>query len=137
MGAWGYGAFENDTASDWAGGLTRHSSLDWIKFALAQALKPGFVGHRDGSHAVAACEVLARLGGLNGGYVTSYTHDVDEWVAANPMSVPVELYGAACLAIDKVKSDESELAEEWEESDEWLAALDELRGRLASLQSQK
>lgn len=134
MGAWGHGAFDNDTACDWAGELEEAESIAVVDIALQNVL---FVGddHLDGDTAcmaLAACEVIARLKG-NWGVRNSYTDTVDRWVEAHPGNPPGALVKKAQAAIDRIVTPPSELLELWEESedaDQWKSGVAELKGRL-------
>ncbi|MBL8797030.1 MAG: DUF4259 domain-containing protein [Planctomycetia bacterium] len=133
MGAWGVRAFDNDTANDWAYGLdeVRDLSLVEAAFAALEAVGADFLEQDVGAHALAACEVLARLLG-NPGYQDAYTEKVDQWVAAHPLKPSPKLLARAEAALDRVLGNESELREEWQDvgEDEWRQAVEELRQRL-------
>ena len=83
--------------------------------------------------ALAACEVLARLRGQPG-YTNSYTETVDKWVASHRKQIvpSEEVLARASDAIDRILGEGSELRELWDEarSDEWRAAVEDLRTRL-------
>jgi hypothetical protein len=82
--------------------------------------------------ALAACEVIARLKG-NWGKRDAYTERVDKWVEAHPQTPPPDLVTLALSAIDRIRTEPSELLELWEESsaEKWQASVDDLRRRVA------
>lgn len=81
MGAWGEGAFENDTACDWAYQHEECDGLSVIEAAIDAVFDAGsdYLDEEASSNALAACEVVARLKG-NFGVRNSYTETVDKWV---------------------------------------------------------
>ena len=130
MGAWGYRAFDNDTANDWASDLDDHTDLRLVREALVNALQLDLMNDEAGAIGLAACEVVARLVGRPG-YSDSYTIKVDQWVAANPQKVAASLLEQALAVTARVLSEEdSELAELWEGNPDWVAAVRELEHRL-------
>lgn len=132
MGAWGALAYDNDDANDWAYDLENVDDLSVVEEAFdAVEENDDYVESPEGSNALAACEVLARLKG-NFGYRNAYTEKVDDWVKAHPQTVPPELLARAESVIDRVLAEDSELRELWEESgaEDWLAAVKDLRNRM-------
>ena len=132
MGAWGVGAFENDTAGDWAWELEEVEDLSLVQSALADAESAGEYLDADVAQiALAACEVLARLRG-NWGYKNPYTESMDKWVESHKFQPPESLLERASAVIDLVLGENSELAELWDEGDgqEWRASVEELRHRV-------
>lgn len=135
MGAWGVLAFDNDSACDWAYDLENARDLKLVEAALDKVMKSGsnYLDSEDACSALAACEVLARLGGRPG-YKNPYTETVDTWVAANHERIrpPAELLDRARKVIDRILGENSELPELWDEGDgeEWRAGVADLRERL-------
>jgi Domain of unknown function (DUF4259) len=131
MGAWGVLAFDNDDANDWAYGLEKTSDLSLVVSTFAQVDEEDYLEAPAGSEALAACEVLARLLGRPG-YQNAYTERVDQWVKQHPEKPSPALLGRASAVIDRVLADKSELRELWDEGDseEWLQAVEDLRGRV-------
>ena len=132
MGAWGVLAFDNDDANDWAYGLDDVDDLSLVEGAFeAVEGEDDYLEAPEGSNALAACEVLARLLG-NPGYQNAYTEKVDQWVKRNPIKPPPELLARASSVIDRILGEESELAGLWEEAgaDAWRKSVEDLRGRL-------
>jgi hypothetical protein len=133
MGAWGIGAFDNDTACDWAYDLEESEGLRVIAETLSRVLAVGdeYLDADDASKGLAACEAIARLKG-NWGKRNSYTETVDKWVASHPQMPPDGIVRQAVDVIDRVLTPPSELLSLWEESDanEWRDAVENLRTRV-------
>ncbi len=134
MGAWGYLAFDNDTANDWACGLDDVTDLSLVESALdeREGVGAAYLEQDTACTALAACEVLARCR-TNAGYKNSYTEKVDAWVAKQRPEATPALLKRAVGSIDRILSNDSELRELWEESDEeeeWRDAIADLRERL-------
>jgi hypothetical protein len=133
MGAWGVLAFDNDTANDWAYDLEEVDDLTLVERALDEVAAVGgeYLDSDLACNALAACEVLARLGGRPG-YTNAYTEKVDTWVAAHRLVPSAKLLSSASAAIDRILGEDSELRELWHEGDgeEWRAAVENLRQRL-------
>jgi hypothetical protein len=133
MGAWGVLAFDNDDANDWAYGLDDVADLSLVESAFAAIEQAGnYLEAPEACNALAACEVLARLQG-NPGYQNAYTEKVDEWIAAHPSKPSPALIPRASAVIDRILAENSELRELWNESEEcaqWLASVEDLRGRM-------
>lgn len=133
MGTWGVSAFDNDDANDWAYALEQTADLSLVESALAAVEQAEeYLEAPEACHALAACEVLARLKG-HPGHTDAYTVNVDQWITAHPMAPPAELVCRALSAIDRILGADSELCELWGGSDEdanWLAAVEDLRHRV-------
>ena len=133
MGAWSVLAVDNDDANDWAYGLDDVDHLSVVESALdiiEQA--DDYRWSPDAATALSACEVPARLNGKSA-YSNAYTEKVDQWVAAHPAKPPMALRARADAAIDRIFGETSELKELWSDSGEmaqWLASVEDLRGRL-------
>jgi hypothetical protein len=129
MGTWGFGAFENDTAADWAYALEEASDLAPLEAAFDAVEGGRYLDADLAAEAVAAAEVLAAL---RGRAAAQLPEEVSAWVAEHPQVVPDVLLADARRAVEKVAED-SELKDLWEESDEfaaWRRAVDDLRARL-------
>ena len=136
MGTWSVEAFGNDDAADWVNELEDAEDIGPIEDAIDAVLSAGeeYVEAPAASVAIAAIEVLARLGG-NPGETNSYTEAADKWVASVQFKPPVELVDKAQAAIARILAGNSELAELWQESDEydaWQASMDDLRARVGA-----
>lgn len=130
MGTWGSGSFENDDASDFVYEFERDgiSALDAALTVSAATYLEAPAAQR----AIAAAELVAAAMGRPG----EIPPEVD--IEANPFVARIaeglaDLQAMACSAIDRVLADRSELKELWAEDDatEWLAAMADLRSRLA------
>lgn len=132
MGAWGVGAFENDTALDWLADFDDEGA-DAIVEALetvGEADADAFVDVDEASCALAAAELVAALktgdtSRLPDTAVTSLASYRDDIVVA-------DLRRLALGAISRIKSD-SELNDLWRDSDDhddWTSELDALVDRL-------
>ncbi len=130
MGAWGYGAFENDDASDWIYELEDDSDGHVLIRALDVAGKD-YLEAPEGAVTIAAAEVVAAAQGRSAGGLPD---EATAWVKANRSIVRPEYRAAALVAVDRVLSDGSELRDLWSDSedggDKWIAALEDLRRRL-------
>jgi hypothetical protein len=131
MGAWGSGPFDNDDASDWVYELEGADDLSLCRDALEEAaLVSGYLDVGEGTKALAAAEVVAAAAGRRG---SDLPEDVDAWLdTIRPEPTPDDL-ALARRAVERVKGNDSELAELWAESDastEWLGLVDNLLKRL-------
>lgn len=129
MGTWGVGAFENDGVSDWVWELEKANDLE----VLRQALEPesGYLEAPDGEILIAAAEVLAAALRAPG---QGLPEGVVGWLALHPQLNFAELLPQARQGLARVLSQDSELVELWEESDEagdWRRNVEDLVGRLA------
>lgn len=133
MGAWGIGAFENDTACDWSDDLLETSDLTLLKTALKQVIdEEEYLDSDLACEAIAACEVIALLLGHES-VSDAYTESIETWVAANKSLNPKPLLPLAHQALDRILAPDSELLELWqetEEADTWKASLETLRAKL-------
>jgi Domain of unknown function (DUF4259) len=137
MGAWGVGAFENDTAADWDfefEAADRAAGLRLITDALARAAGPGDgadLDGREGSRAVAAAELVALIDG----------QPIDEsgcnkmarqWIAQERPEGDPALTSLARQAVSRVIGPASELPKLWlsDSLPEWRSAMTELLDKL-------
>jgi len=130
MGTWGSGSFENDDAADFAYAFERDglSALD----AALKGAAADYLEAPEAQRAIAAAELVAAAMGRP----AALPAEID--VEANPfikrmVSGLGDLRMMAIAAVDRVLADKSELKELWEEDDAsaWLAAVNDLRHRLA------
>jgi hypothetical protein len=134
MGAWGYGAFDNDDAADWVAELAS-GGFDSIEAALQEVTTSDYVDGYAGARGVAAADVVARL--VSGsGDTNAYSKDVAAWVGANQQQVVPALIEASRETLRRIRSDESELLELWRESGDayhgWVDTLNDIARRLLS-----
>lgn len=77
MGAWSHESFGNDTAADWAYGLSECKDMAYIESALDAVLSENdYLDSDIGSEAVAAIEVIAKMLG-KGTQADAYTESAD------------------------------------------------------------
>ena len=141
MGAWGTLAFDNDIALDWVISLEKYRGLEFVEATIERVANiddededDEYLDQESACEALAACEVLARLRGRYG-YKNSDTEDVDDWVVAHPQVPPQRLLDRAVVAIDRILSKSSELANIWAESanaKQWRKSVADLRERVSS-----
>jgi hypothetical protein len=136
VGTWGIGAFDNDTACDWAYELAESADLSLLERAFARVLeaRDEDLDVPEAEEALAAGEVVARLQG-NWGPRNAYTKDVDAWVEQNKFEISEHLVTRAKAAIERVLSPPSELLKLWQETSEfeaWRAGLDGLKDRVTA-----
>lgn len=134
MGAWSHEPFGNDDANDWAYDLEGVSDLSLVETALDQALETeGYLEAPEGSNAVAAVEVLAKLLG-RGTQADSYTEKIDEWVKSVCVQPSPELLEKAKQVLARVVGEDSELKALWDESgsSEWTESIAALRRAISA-----
>ena len=135
MGTWDADSFQNDAASDWAFEQESAPDLGHVSKTLLDVVKTGddYLEVDEGQEALAAAEVVARLKG-NWGRRDPYSEPVDKWVQNHPQTPSDDLVELALRAIDRVKSEPSELLELWDESesDNWKECVSNLRQRVAA-----
>ena len=132
MGVWSHEPFGNDDANDWAYDLEEVEDLSLVEQAIDDALDvQGFLEVPEGSHAVAAVEVLAKLLG-KGTQSDAYTEKVDQWVRSVDIKPCMELLDKAQRVLVRVAGDNSELKALWEEagSEEWMASIKALEAAI-------
>ncbi len=134
MGAWGSGAFENDTACDWTEELTDSgvADLSLVERTLssAQEVDDDELDADLACEAIAACEVVARLQG-RGARAGAHLAELDAWIKSKPVKPSLALIRQAANVLDRVVANSSELAVQWEDSGAWLSSVQDLRKRVA------
>lgn len=136
MGAWAESAFDNDEAADWAGEfdiLDAEDGLAAIREALEPVAAAAAGSHIDataGVRAVAAAELVAFLRGEEGRR-SPYNETALDWIKRAHPVADTALVSLARAAVERVRSEDSELAELWEDAgDGWQAVMAELAARL-------
>jgi hypothetical protein len=137
MGAWGVDPFDNDDAADWAAeleGLDRRAGLQVLDAAFAGANDTEYIEAPEGSIAVAAAQVVAWLLVPGDAVHSSYSASAADWIRRSGGHPDQAMIEAARRALERVRADESELAELWGETadDGWqlsLQRIDELLNR--------
>ena len=134
MGAWGAGIYDNDDAADWSAEVGERG-FSAVEAALDAVLGVDHVEAPDGTYALAAADVVARLASGRG-EDSPYCEDIVNWVEANAGAPADSLIVKAQQAVERVRGNDSELAELWSENassvTEWLATLADIEQRLRS-----
>ena len=132
MGAWGIGAFDNDTACDWSADLTDSGDLSFVEDTLTsvEEVEDDELDPHLACEAIAACEVVARLQG-RGGRTEPHTVEVDRWIRTQPRRPSPALVKQATNALDRVVANSAELAVLWDDDAAWLSSVQDLRKRVA------
>lgn len=128
MGAWDADPFGNDDAADWAAEfelLDRTAGLQVLDAVFAAANQADYVEAPDGSIAVAAAQVVAWLLVPDLVGASSYSATAVAWTQRCGGQPDQAMVDAARRALQRVQSDESELAELWNETgeDAWRLEL--------------
>lgn len=135
MGAWGVGAFEDDSSLDWMDEVYAEGGVDAVRAALKQATETSdddMLDYMAGCAARAAAEIVAIANGRAPGGLD----DEDEAAAkehADAVHADATFPVLALAAIDRLVGPNSELHELWTEDPtnlEWIEAIDDLKRRL-------
>lgn len=131
MGAWDFGSFDNDDASDWLYELAESSDLSTILAALNTVDRMGgeYLEAPDCAIALAAAEIVAAL---RGHPVAKLPENAQAWVSAHRQLDGPALVPLALSVIQRIRTN-SELRELWDESGDaakWSETLDDLSSRL-------
>jgi len=137
VSAWGAGAFDNDDAADWDLDFENADQATGLKLiadaltAAAQADSSIYLDAPDGSRAVAAAEAVASI---NKQLLdeSAYNQRVRQWITRTGPGPEARLTELARRAVQRVTSQNSELAQLWDESgpSSWRSTIDELRAAL-------
>jgi hypothetical protein len=126
MGAWDVTAFGNDDAADWTLDLQDAAApADFLERTLHIAKRDGYMEAPDGCQLVAAAAVVAAACGRA---PAGLSPGLGEWIRGKE-AVLKYVAPAALAAIQRVRSDESELRDLWQESDDfsaWSADLESI-----------
>lgn len=138
MGAWSHEPFGNDTAGDWVYELEDAVGLDLLEQTIDNALgedeDDGYLEAPEAEEALAAIEVIVHLVGKGAGF-EKLPEDVATWVAACTEKPGAPLIRKALAALARIGSEDSELCELWEESEDFEAWKKSLEARTQALQS--
>ncbi|MFZ0981183.1 MAG: DUF4259 domain-containing protein [Candidatus Acidiferrales bacterium] len=130
MGAWDVTPFGNDDASDMVSDLLEHPNpRDYLAQVLAHAKETGYLEAPEGSQMVAAAAIVAAAKNKES---VSVPGSAASWIDANE-SMLRPLAATALEAVTRVRGENSELHELWQESDEfpaWIANLDRVSAAL-------
>ncbi|MDH5511028.1 MAG: DUF4259 domain-containing protein [Nitrospinota bacterium] len=146
MGVWGVGSFDNDTALDLVEELMEVDRGATILVSTLQATAAvpidELVDSDDAVETLVAAEYLAAAKGSAADDLPEQAHQWleendliagDSFIGGSLKEKEKWLTGLALKAIEKIQSVNSELNQQWEETDdydEWLATLDDLKARL-------
>ncbi|WP_248741612.1 MULTISPECIES: DUF4259 domain-containing protein [unclassified Pseudomonas] len=132
MGTWSIHAFGNDEAADFAIELSESSNLDLIQSALEDVIAADeYLEAPEADRGIAAAAVLALLNGQE--IPGALDEALSTWVKSQTTKPSSALLTKAQVVIERVLSENSELAELWIESDEYESWQDGLRLIKASL----
>jgi hypothetical protein len=130
MGAWDASAFGNDDASDMVSDLLERSNpKDYLTQILAHAREADYLEAPEGSQMVAAAAIVAASKDKES---ISVPGNAASWIDENGDMLR-SLAGTALEAVSRVRGDNSELHELWQESDEfpaWIAELNRISAAL-------
>lgn len=129
MGAWGIGNFDNDAAMDWMQEFAEHpTEVSLTNVFKSVAESDEFIEVDEGAIVLVAAEIIAAI---KGNKSADYSEDMQVFKEIN---VQDTLVYEALKAIDIVsQSDESELRQLWQETDEfeqWYAVINDLKSRI-------
>lgn len=138
MGTWSHEPFGNDIASDWAYEFEENDGYEVIEDAFDQIIDMAteeFIDADIGCIAHAAAEVLAKS--FTDGVAENeyYPESVEKWLQHNQHKHNYELIPKALLALNLLISENSELDELWQDSDDyedWTKNIAELKETLKS-----
>ncbi len=132
MGTWSIHAFGNDEAADFAIELSESSDLDLIQSALEDVIAADeYLEAPEADRGIAAAAILALLNGQE--IPGTVDEALSTWVKSQTTKPGSALLTKAQVVIERVLSENSELAELWIESDEYESWQDGLRLIKASL----
>jgi hypothetical protein len=130
MGAWDIGVFGNDEAADWSFEL--QEAEDFEEF-LADTFSLGedeeYLEAPDGSSIVAAAAVVAASAGT---IVKGFPADLKAWLEGKEAALR-GMSSVALAALKRVRAENSELKDLWEETEEfatWGETLDRVAAGL-------
>lgn len=120
MGTWSHEPFGNDSACDWAYGLSEHKDFSLVAEAIQNVLENSqdYLDADLAVEAIAAAEVLAKAMG-RGTQTDAYTADVDTWLRSIADKPSSELLTKTQDALTRITGSDSELRGLWEESDDF------------------
>lgn len=133
MSTWSTGSFDNDDAVDFLAGLQGVEDLSAIEHAIESVEEGGrSVEAYAGATCIAAIEVLAALMG-RAGDAFEQSAEATDWVDDVKCKVGPRLAARAARVLSYIVGDESELRQQWEETDElsdWLRDVNDLQARI-------
>ena len=130
MGAWGYKSFENDDALDWVYELEGSDNLASIEAALDEA-GAEYIEAPEACNILAAAELVVALLGKPR---LELPADVSEWLSNNKSLDASYLKVKTVNAVQAVLSEQSELNELWQDSEEYQAWRDDVEALRAAVE---
>ena len=122
--------FNNEVAQQWVYEFKLYPGMENVKLALHLVINENnYIQTDEAYECLAACEVIARLGG-DWGKKDVYSSDIDHWVENNPIQVSQELKNKAKIAIDKILGSWSILAELNDDNEDWKKTIQDLKNRI-------
>ena len=122
--------FNNEVARQWINEFTLYPGMENIKLALHLVIKENnYIQTDEAYECLAACEVIARLGG-HWGVKDEYSQDIDNWVENTPIQVGQEIKNKAIIAIEKILGNWSILAELNADNEDWKKNIQDLKNRI-------
>ncbi len=119
MGSWGFGTFDNDTASDWATRLSGQTDTALIETAFDRVLAVWvYLEAPDAEEALAAADALACL--LDGA-APGRPEQVADWLRSVSTPPSRALADKAARALDRIGRRRSELRSLWASTDDFAA----------------
>jgi len=128
MGAWSAEVFGNDAAGDWAYDVPEQG-MDAVLSTLQRPLPQAVETEHSGCEVLAAAAVLARLAGADEEVTDDVPEQLETWVEqqrAAGVTVQPEWAAQALAVLQAVLGEDSELAELWEEDEEWTDSVTRL-----------
>ncbi|OWP64018.1 hypothetical protein CDA63_06020 [Hymenobacter amundsenii] len=116
MGAWGYYNFDNDTAADFAEDFKAEPSADMLEQALTAVTDGEYLDADVASEALAAAEIVVAILGKP---ARNFPNDLLGIIPRLSIDHIEPLRRPAQHAVMAVLREESELREQWEDSDEF------------------
>jgi hypothetical protein len=136
MGCWSADSFGNDDALDWLAELESQRDLRGVEAALDAVLDmgDGYVEAPQASAALVAAEVVAAALGKPGTAAVA-NKSLTQWLETVKPVPTAEIAAKARAAVDRIRDDDSELHELWQDTDDyaaWLADVNDLAERLGA-----
>jgi len=133
MGAWGKGAFDNDSAIDWLHlGLLETGNLEFLHGSLFPPEVDGeYLEVDGGEQIIAAAEIIHAL---KHGPRVDLPEEAHQWVTQHKGLDVTAIVPDAVASLNRVLGEASEIGELWgetDEGDEWRADVEALRDSLA------
>lgn len=130
MGAWDIGVFGNDDAADWSFELQEAEDFEeFLADTFSQGEDEEYLEASEGSSIVAAAAVVAASAGT---IVKGFPADLKAWLEGKEATLQ-GMASVALTALKRVRGEQSELKDLWEETEEfgaWSETLDKVAAGL-------